>query len=290
MESSEAMNAPFVVAQAGSGSPTGIRPVRTVKVTKPQGDQAVTVELGYDQNYKLDLSAISNEKITLIHIGEKLIILFDNKSTVTVAPFFDSMNVPLSNVIVETAGRDFSSGDFALAFPITTDQSVLTAAGATGAVGTPPSGADFHGSSVDPLNVPNPLPLLPPEALGTWVSTQQQGVPTTTITVLPTGQGAASLTVFESGLDTSKDGIDLVAGTVSGSNPGPDSESDQNTGGLAFTAGSTPIAITFADPASDPHWVEPIITGLAPGYSITDRKSTRLNSSHIQKSRMPSSA
>src|SRR3990172_8001077 len=110
------MNAPFVVAQASStGAAAGTRRVQIIKVTKPQGDQAVTVQLGYEQNYKLDLSAIANEKITLVHIGEKLIILFDNKSTVTVEPFFDSMNVPLSNVTVDAAGRDFSSGDFASA-------------------------------------------------------------------------------------------------------------------------------------------------------------------------------
>src|SRR5712692_6040576 len=119
------MNAPFSVAQAPSlGTTAGTRTLRTIKVSKPQGDQAITLQLGYEQNYKLDLSAIANEKITLVHIGEKLIILFDNKSTITVEPFFDSMNAPLSNVTVETEGRDFTSVEFAAAFPITTDQSV----------------------------------------------------------------------------------------------------------------------------------------------------------------------
>src|SRR5712692_9847274 len=155
------LNEPFVVAQANSkGSTVGTGTVRTIKIEKPQGDQAVTVQLGYEQNYKLDLSAIANEKITLIHIGEKLIILFDNKSTVTVEPFFDSMNVPLSNVTVETEGRDFTGAEFAAAFPITTDQSVLTAAGTAGASGAPASGGDFHSPVVDPLSVPHPLPLL----------------------------------------------------------------------------------------------------------------------------------
>src|ERR1700680_406743 len=112
------MNAPFVVAQANStGSPgiAGTKPVQTIKVAKPQGDHAVTVQLGYNQNYKLDLSAIANEKITLVHIGEKLIILFDNKSTVTVEPFFDSMNTPLSNVTVVATGHDFTRAEFACA-------------------------------------------------------------------------------------------------------------------------------------------------------------------------------
>jgi len=153
------MPSPSIVAQADSnGLPAGATPVRTIKLQKPQGDQAVTVQLGYDQAYKLDLSAISNEKITFVHVGEKLIILFDNKSTVTVQPFFDSMNAPLPNVTVEASGRDLTSAEFASTFLITTDQSVLTGF----AVGPDDSasGADFHGPSVDPLDEGNPLPLL----------------------------------------------------------------------------------------------------------------------------------
>ena len=49
-----------------------------------------------------------------------------------------------------------------------------------------------------------------------------------------------------------------------------------------------------ADPAGGWHMPQPIVVAawvvLALSYSYRDRKSTRLNSSHIQKSRMPSSA
>jgi VCBS repeat-containing protein len=179
------MNAPFVVAQANStGSTAGAKPARVIKVLKPQGDQAVTIQLGYEQNYKLDLSAIGNEKITLVHIGEKLIILFDNKSTVTVEPFFDSMNSPLPNVSVEASGREFSGSEFASAFPITTDQSVLTAAGVTAAQGTPASGADFHGPAVDPLSTPHPLELLGQEELPNFVINFQLGIVPTATTLV----------------------------------------------------------------------------------------------------------
>ena len=159
------MNGPFVVAQAtGAATPVATAP-RVVKVLKPDSNQAVTIQLSYDQSVKLDLSAIGNEKITLVHIGEKLIILFDNSSTVTVQPFFDSMNVPLTNITVEAAdGRILPSGEFAAVFPITTDQSVLPAAG-EGGPGSPASGASFSNASVEGLFSPNPLPLLPPEAL-----------------------------------------------------------------------------------------------------------------------------
>jgi hypothetical protein len=64
------------------------QPARTIKVEKTLGEQAFTVLLGYEQNYKLDLSAIANEKVTLVHIGKKPIILFNNTSTLTIEPFF----------------------------------------------------------------------------------------------------------------------------------------------------------------------------------------------------------
>ena len=160
------MNGPFVVAQANvAGAAAAVKkPVRIVKVTKPSDGQAITVDLGYEQQTKLDLTAVANEKMTLVHIGEKLIILFDNNATVTVEPFFDSMGVPRQDLTVEVPGREMSSSEFAAVFPITTDPSVLPAAGDQ----IPASGANFSNASVDPLLSPDPLPLLPPEELPNW--------------------------------------------------------------------------------------------------------------------------
>src|SRR3954470_15104327 len=112
------MNAHTVIAQAGTTTATAPSGApKIVKVVKPQADQAVTLELGYGQNFKLDLSSIANEKVKYIHKGENLIIQFDNKSTVTVHPFFDSMGVPLQNVSVEVApGHDIASAQFISAF------------------------------------------------------------------------------------------------------------------------------------------------------------------------------
>ena len=152
------MNGPFVVAQASTGQATAPKkPIRIVKVTKPSDGQAITVELGYEQQSKLDLTSVANEKMTLVHIGEKLIILFDNGATVTVEPFFDSMGVPRQDLSVDLGpGRDWSASQFAAVFPITEDQSVLTAAGA--AQNAPASGANFSNASVDPLVSPDPWP------------------------------------------------------------------------------------------------------------------------------------
>jgi hypothetical protein len=157
------MQAPFVVAQAETiGAAAGARPARTIKIHKPQGDQAITVNLGYDQAYKLDLSAIADEQITLIRIGEKLVILFDNRSSVTVEPFFNSAAAPLPNISVEAIGRDFTASEFVAYFPVAIDQSVLTAAGNQA---NPSSGASFRDPAVDALAVPKPLDLLGQEEL-----------------------------------------------------------------------------------------------------------------------------
>src|SRR6476659_2961583 len=123
------MKGQLEVAQAsGTGNSNNASPPRIFKLTKPLSDQSVVINLGYEQKVQVDFTAIANEKITLVHIGEKLIILFDNQSTVTVEPFFDSRNDPRQNTTIEMApGRDISVGEFASLFPISTDTSALPA-------------------------------------------------------------------------------------------------------------------------------------------------------------------
>ncbi|MEH2588349.1 DUF5801 repeats-in-toxin domain-containing protein [Bradyrhizobium sp. AZCC 1721] len=201
------MNAQFQVAQlSGSTLANSSAPPRIFKLTKPMGDQAVVVNLGYDQKVKVDFSGIANEKITLVHVGDRLIILFDNKSTVTVEPFFDSGHDALKNLTIEVApGRDVSVSEFASLFPITTDQSILPAAGEGGG-NAQASGANFSNSSVDPLATGNPLDLLGQESLGTFALTPEtfNGTPN----VAPSGSFtlAGVLTVHDETL-----GVQLTA-------------------------------------------------------------------------------
>ncbi|HVV41572.1 MAG TPA: DUF5801 repeats-in-toxin domain-containing protein, partial [Nitrobacter sp.] len=165
------MNGPFRIAQA-DGTHTGgnNKQERIVKITKPYGDQSVVVALSYDGTVKADLSAIASEKITLVHLGEKLIILFDNHSTVTLEPFFDSTGHPLQDLTVELSpGHDVTSAEFATLFPVTDDQSVLPAAGTGSGGGAQASGANFTTVGVDPLSVGNPLALLGQEELPNFV-------------------------------------------------------------------------------------------------------------------------
>jgi len=63
--------------------------VKVVKIKKPSDGQAITVELSHDQPTKVDLTATAK------------LILFDNRSTVTIEPYFASMNVASPNVTFE---------------------------------------------------------------------------------------------------------------------------------------------------------------------------------------------
>src|SRR5665213_990509 len=149
------MNAPVLLAQLSGSSQPDSSP-KTLKVEKPQNGQAVTIHL--DGNTRIDFSDVASEKLTFVHVGDKLIVLFDNQSTVTVEPVFDSSGHPLADITFEMTPDHTLTGDqFTALFPITTDLSVLPANGASG----PAAGANFSDPPpVDPLSVGNPLGLL----------------------------------------------------------------------------------------------------------------------------------
>ena len=66
---------------------------------------------------KLDLTAIADEKPTLVHLGDKLIFLFDNRSTVTIESYFNSLNVASPNVTFEVSpGRVIVGTELATLF------------------------------------------------------------------------------------------------------------------------------------------------------------------------------
>src|SRR5712671_745918 len=78
------MTSPIIIAQVGGmATGTGGNAPRDIKLVKPQGNQALAIAL--DGTVRLDFSAIANENLTLVHIGDRLIILFDNHAQVTLA-------------------------------------------------------------------------------------------------------------------------------------------------------------------------------------------------------------
>jgi len=112
------MNERIIVEHATKVQIANLAQSRTLKVTKPQGDQSIVLDLS-DRNATFDLSAVADEKMTLVKVGPKLIILFDNQSTVTADPFFDFSGKPLANLDVELGtGRAISGEQFAQLFQL----------------------------------------------------------------------------------------------------------------------------------------------------------------------------
>src|SRR5262249_11092343 len=196
------MNKRIVVEEATGLQVVSLVQPHSLKVTKPQGDQSIVLDLN-DQSVKLDFSEIANEKMTLVQVGTRLVILFDNLSTVTADPFFDYSGKPFSELNVELgAGRAVNGEQFAQLFPISDDQSVLRTANAI-----PPSGANFHDVRIDPLAGRSALlPLMPEEHLKNAVADADRSsvvhsnalAPTPVVTI-PSPGGPAT-TVFEAGL------------------------------------------------------------------------------------------
>src|SRR4051794_28055861 len=174
-----AMNAPVLLAQLSGSSTAGTQgaPPKNLKLEKPQNGEAVTIHL--DGNSKLDFGDVASEKLTFVRIGDKLIVLFDNQSTVTIDPVFGQDGHPRSDLaFAMSADRTLTGEQFAELFPITTDQSVLPAAGPGG--NGPTAGAHFGDPTVDPLSVGNPLALLGPETFGGPAFGDTDQVPTST--------------------------------------------------------------------------------------------------------------
>jgi hypothetical protein len=141
------MNERVVVTQAASLQIADLAQPRVMKVTKPQADQSLTLDLGQDRGAKLDFSAVTNENMAFVREGTKLVIQFDNESTITADPFFNFSGRPLAHIDVElSAGHAISGEQFAQLFPIASvslsqfdDDDIL------------PSGAHFNDPFIDPF-------------------------------------------------------------------------------------------------------------------------------------------
>lgn len=253
------MNERIVVEHATKVQVANLAQSRTLKVTKPQGDQSIVLDLS-DRNATFDLSAVADEKMTLVKVGPKLVILFDNQSTVTADPFFDFSGKPLANLDVELGtGRAISGEQFAQLFSITEDQSVLRAAGII-----PPSGADFHDASVDVLAGMRPLALLEQEGLAARASDADDGPfrhniaavsPNPTVTV--PSPGGLTTTVFEAGLLASRG-----SGESAGTHPGQSSfPTTTKAGAISFSSppwvwrSSASVARRLAEASPTPGFV-----------------------------------
>jgi VCBS repeat-containing protein len=167
-------------------------------------------------------------------------VLFDNHSTVTIDPVFDSAGQPRPDVAFDMApDRTLTGEEFASLFPITTDQSILPAAG-TGGNG-PTAGAHFGDPSVDPLTVGTPLALLGP---GPGPGSNFASLPTETPTPThaPTATPDAA-SVVEAGVNPANvpfAGTPITTGNVLTNDVTVDPGAVKTVIGVAVGAGSTP--------------------------------------------------
>jgi len=159
------MNAPIRVAQAGT-TPAANEKVHVITLEKPAGGQAITVKTGFEGKVKLDFSKIADDRITIVRVGETAVIFFhDNKSTITLDPFFGSGNLPLANLEFDLGGnRIFTPEQIAAILPFSIYQGILPAAGEGGA-DPQNSGADFDPAVFEALPPIVLNELMPPEEL-----------------------------------------------------------------------------------------------------------------------------
>lgn len=248
------MNAPFTVAQAmTTGQGTSQAP-QIVKLTKPANGQAVSLTL--DANTRLDFSDIAGEQITLVRVGNQLVILFDNQTTITAGPFFDASGNPLPDVHVDLGNNRIVDGqEFAGLFPISTDTNILPASGAGG------GGDGFLGGdpNVDPLNTGNPLDLLGNEDGNglTFSITEALGRNNNETTPIEPAPTAFSQTI---GIDEDGDAPFPILGLPDRLPGGPANGSDDPTAPLIYFGGSTTgTQVLFNYGPDGPAAVDPIV-------------------------------
>ncbi|HLH92421.1 MAG TPA: hypothetical protein VKX28_28665 [Xanthobacteraceae bacterium] len=253
-----------------------------ITVVKPGDNQAITIHL--DGATKLDLSAIANENITLVHVGDRLIILFANHAEVTIEPFYSDNGQPLPDITVELGpNHDVTSSQFATDFPITTDQSVLPASGGPNSIS---SGGNFVSFTIDSLGPSGtPTPFLGSEsANGPTGGANNQNTPQHPVPE-SLRHAEISATVFEGGLLT--DAFNPAGGNSQGS-----PFTATGVGGALHalvnfgTDGAGPHPFQFVSPAAANAWLAHL--GLTSHGSAID--SATINGNTIVASTDPGQA
>ncbi len=229
------MNERVVVPSTGIQL-SSLAPPHIVEVTKPERGQAITVELRDRHSTTLDFSGLAHETIKLVQVGEKLVVEFDNQSTVTAEPFFDWSGKPFPYIDVEFgAGRELNGEQFSALLSETVGQSAQADADRA-----PPSAPDFVDPSIDALpDGALPLALLGPESHKSAFAGDDSGANPHALQLnilpvlnIPAPGGAATL-VFEGGLLASR---------------GPGESAGSHAGSPAFPVTTKPGVISFTSP------------------------------------------
>jgi len=147
---------------------------RIVRPAKPLAGAVGVYLVGPGET--LDLSAIANESITLVKLGNRLAVLFEDRGYVVVDGLYLPDGTASQQVHVKLdSASEIDGAQFVAQFPISTDEQVLTAAG----IGIGPRGAGgINLASAPPGSALQTLTALAPD---------EQGRPGTLFEPLPQG-------------------------------------------------------------------------------------------------------
>ncbi|MGX5734061.1 VCBS domain-containing protein [Bosea thiooxidans] len=149
---------------------------RIVRPAKPSAGAVGAYQVAPGET--LDLSAIANESITLVKLGSRLVVLFEDRGYVVVDGLYLPDGSASQQVHVRLDGAsEIDGAQFVAQFPISTDEQVLTAAG----IGIGPRGAGgINLASAPPGSALQTLTALAPDEqgrLGTLFEPLPQGAP-----------------------------------------------------------------------------------------------------------------
>lgn len=139
---------PLVLVQAG----------RTLAIAKPEMGRSGLLQLAPGET--LDLSAIANETIALVKLGNRVVVLFQDRSYVVV----DGLYLPNGDFtpgvrVALDSSTSIDPGRFASQFGLSSDESILTAAGVSVA---PRGSGDADDAAAPPSAALNPESSLTP--------------------------------------------------------------------------------------------------------------------------------
>jgi hypothetical protein len=226
------MNERVVVPPAGIQF-SSLAPPHIVEVAKPERGQAVTLELRDRHSTTLDFSGLAHENLKLVQVGAKLVVEFDNQSTVTAEPFFDLSGKPFPYIEVEFGGgREINAEQFSALLSQTVGQSAQADADKA-----PPSAPAFIDPSIDALpDGIKPLALLGSESHKSAFAGDDSGANphALQLNIVPVlnipGPGGVATLVFEGGLLASR---------------GPGESAGSHAGSPAFPVTTKPGVISF---------------------------------------------
>lgn len=216
---------------------------RIIRPVKPSAGAVGAYQLAPGET--LDLSAIANESITLVKLGNRLVVLFEDRGYVVVDGLYlpDGSASQQVHVKLDSAS-EIDGAQFVAQFPISTDEQVLTAAG----IGIGPRGAGgINLASAPPGSALQTLTALAPDEqgrLGTLFEPLPQDSPG-----FSTGTDAfgnptpANPSLAATNTNTNADGSADPPATGDGSSDAPAAAGD---GAAVTEAGVAPSGAAFA--------------------------------------------